>query len=198
MKGMQHYFTHDPNQPDDLRNFAYYFGGHTLQFTSNSGTFSHGHIDPLSHLLINTMPALQGSLLDLGCGWGAMGISLCKAFGLYTTLADVNPRALHCAQLNCQQNGVDCTIVESNCFEQITGKFDTIVLNPPIHAGKEVMWRMFEGAREHLNAGGKFYIVVLEKHGAKSAIKKLNEVFGNCEVLHKKKGEHVLCCTQET
>ncbi|MCL2532190.1 MAG: class I SAM-dependent methyltransferase, partial [Oscillospiraceae bacterium] len=175
---MQHYFTHDPTMPDDLRNFAYYFGGHTLWFTSNSGTFSHGHVDPLSHLLINTMPAPQGTLLDLGCGWGAMGISLAKAHSLQTTLADVNPRALHCAELNCQANEVDCTIIQSDCLDQITGMFDTIVLNPPIHAGKEVMWRMFDGAHEHLNPGGKFYIVVLEKHGAKSTMRKLGEVFG--------------------
>jgi len=191
---MQHYFTNNDNLPNDLRSFAYYFGGHALQFTSNSSTFSHGHVDPLSHLLINTMPAPQGNLLDLGCGWGAMGISLCKAYGLYTTLADINPRALHCAELNCRQNDVDCTIVQSDCFANITGTFDLIVLNPPIHAGKDVMWRMFDGAAEHLNPGGRFYIVVLEKHGAKSAMRKLTESFGNCEVLHKKKGEYVLSC----
>ncbi|MCL2446792.1 MAG: methyltransferase [Oscillospiraceae bacterium] len=191
---MQHYFTNNDNLPDDLRSFAYYFSGHTLRFTSNSGTFSHGHVDPLSHLLINTMPPVQGRLLDLGCGWGAMGISLCKAHNLYTTLADVNPRALHCAELNCRQNDVNCTIIQSDCFDQISGTFDTIVLNPPIHAGKEVMWRMFGGAFEHLNPSGKFYIVVLEKHGAKSVMRKLSEIFGSCEMLYKKKGEYVLCC----
>ena len=194
IEDMQHYFTHDPNMPDDLRTFAYYFGGQQLRFTSNSGTFSHGHVDPLSHLLINTMPPVQGSLLDLGCGWGAMGIGLAKAYDAQATLADVNPRALHCAELNCRQNDVDCAIIESDCFDEIAGKFDTIVLNPPIHAGKDVVWRMFDGAAEHLNLGGKFYIVVLEKHGAKSAMRKLSEVFGSCEVLYKKKGEHVLCC----
>jgi len=193
---MTHYFTNDPNLPDDLRTFPYYFGGHKLQFTSNSGMFSHGHVDHLSDLLMRTIPPLQGTLLDLGCGYGAIGVSLGKAYGLSVTLADCNERALHCAEINANFNDVKRECLSSDCFDNIPGKFDAITLNPPIHAGKDVVYRMFEQSTDHLNEGGKFYIVMLEKHGAKSAIKKLIEIYGHCEVLYKKKGETVFCCTK--
>ena len=192
---MNHYFINDPDMPDDFRSFPYYFGGHSFRFTSNSGVFSHGHVDPLSDLLIRTVPPLSGSLLDIGCGYGAIGISLGKAQSLAVTLADVNPRALHCAEINARDNHVLCEILQSDCFDNIPGRFDAIALNPPIHAGKEVVWRMFEQSIDHLNSGGAFYIVILEKHGAKSAIKKLIEIYGHCGILYKKKGEYILCCT---
>jgi len=82
----------------------------------------------------------------------------------------------------------------SDCFENISDKFDTITLNPPIHAGKDVVFRMFEEAAAHLNPGGAFYAVMLEKHGAKSARRKLVEVFLACEALYHKKGAYVFCC----
>ena len=191
---MSHYFINDPNLPNDFRTFPYHFGGHVFRFTSNSGVFSHGHIDPASDLLIRTVPKLSGNVLDLGCGYGAIGISLCKAYGLTATLADINPRALCCAEINCRDNGVKCETLTSDGFENIPGKFDAITLNPPIHAGKDVVWRMFEQSVDHLNPGGAFYVVMLEKHGAKSAMKKLSEIYGCCELLYKKKGETVFCC----
>ena len=194
---MSHYFIDDPNLPDDFRSFAYFFAGHKFTFTSNSGVFSPGHVDPESDLLIRTVPPLAGSLLDLGCGYGAIGIALCKAYDLSLTLADVNPRALFCAEINCRENGVKANILTSDCFSQINDKFDAITLNPPIHAGKDVIYAMFEQAARHLNEGGALYVVMLEKHGAKSAAKQLAEVFGVCDILHKRKGEFVFRCFEK-
>jgi 16S rRNA (guanine1207-N2)-methyltransferase len=189
-----HYFIDDPTLPDDFKHFAFYFHNLSFKFTSNSGVFSHGHVDPESDLLLRQIPPLQGTLLDLGCGCGVIGIALCKAYNLSITLADVNPRALKCAEINCQINDVKANILSSDGFEQIPDKFNTITLNPPIHAGKKVLHRLFAGAKEHLAEGGAFYIVILEKHGAKITARHLQEVFGVCEVLYKKKGEYVLRC----
>ena len=193
---MSHYFINDETLADDFRGFRYYFAGHCLALTSNSGVFSPGHVDPESDLLIRTVPPLRGSLLDLGCGYGVIGIALCKAYGLSLTLADVNPRALRCAEINCRDNGVKAEILSSDCFENIPGAFDAITLNPPIHAGKEIMYRMFEEAIEHLSPGGALYVVMLEKHGAKSAAQKLVELAGQCDILYKKKGEYVFAATK--
>ena len=195
-----HYFTDDPNLEDDPRTFTYYYGEHALRLTSNSGVFSHGHVDPATDLLLKHIPSLRGSLLDLGCGCGVIGVALAKAYGLQVTLADVNPRALACAEINCRENGVRAEIVQSDCFEAITascadgGRFDTITLNPPIHAGKEIVYNMFEGAAKHLKPGGGFYAVMLDKHGAQSAAARLGGIFGVCGTLYKKKGCRVFFC----
>jgi len=201
MPTQSHYFIDDQNLPDDPRTFTYYYKEHALRITTNSGVFSHGHVDEATDLLIKSIPPWErgplregGSLLDLGCGCGVAGIALGKAYNLRVTMADVNPRALACAGRNCRENGLRAELVLSDCFESIPGHFDTIVLNPPIHAGKEVVRRMFEGAAEHLAPGGGFYVVMLDKHGAKSAAAQLGALFGACGTLYKKKGCRVLFC----
>jgi len=191
-----HYFTDSPDLPDDPRTFTYYYKDHALRLTSNSGVFSHGHVDEATDLLLKNIPALQegGSLLDLGCGYGAIGVALGKAYGLQVTMADVNPRALACAEINCRENGVEAGIVQSDCFEGITESFDTITLNPPIHAGKAIVYCLFEDAAKNLNPGGGFYVVMLDKHGAAGAADHLRGIFGVCESLYRKKGLRVLRC----
>jgi len=189
-----HYFTDDPNLSDDPRSFTYYYKEHALRLATNSGVFSHGHVDEATDILLKQIPPLRGTLLDLGCGCGVIGIALAKAYDLQVTLADVNPRALACARLNCRENGVAAEIVQSDGFEALTGSFDTITLNPPIHAGKEIVYRMFEGVSKHLEPGGGFYAVMLDKHGAGRAAARLGEVFGACGTIYKKKGLRVFYC----
>jgi len=194
MPTQSHYFTDDPNLPDDPRTFTYYYKEHVLRLTSNSGVFSHGHVDEATDVLLKNIPALRGSLLDLGCGCGVIGVALGKANDLQVTMADVNSRALACAKMNCLENDVQAEIVRSDCFENMYGAFDTITLNPPIHAGKEIVYRMFDEAAKHINPGGSFYVVMLEKHGAASAAAHLRGIFDACETLYRKKGLRVLRC----
>jgi len=191
-----HYFTDDPNLPDDPRAFTYYYKDQVLRLQSNSGLFSHGHVDEATDILLKNMPPLQkdSSLLDLGCGCGVIGVALGKAYDLQVTMADVNPRALACAKINCRANGLETEIVQSDCFENILDSFDTITLNPPIHAGKEITNRMFEEAAKHLNPGGGFYVVMLDKHGAAGAGARLAGIFEACATLYRKKGLRVLRC----
>lgn len=147
-------------------------------------------------LLLHTMPKRTGRFLDLGCGYGVIGIVMGKVYGLEVTMADSNGRALRCAQQNCEANQVKAQIIQSDCFQNISQSFDTIALNPPIHAGKAVMYAMYEGAYAHLNAGGRFYVVIQKKHGAESTVKKLTEIFHHCDTLYKKKGYYILACTK--
>ena len=192
---MRHYFSAEAPVSSRPQGFTYRYKSHTYAFTTDMGVFSVGKMDEGTDLLLQQIPALSGKLLDMGCGFGAIGIILAKEYGLELTLSDINPRAIELTRENCERNGVDAIqIVLSDKFEQIHDCYDTIVINPPIHAGKQVVFSLYEGALGHLNEGGKLYIVIRKKHGAESSIKHINQIFGNCNILHKKKGVYVLCC----
>ena len=191
---MSHYFIEDKNLKHELATVEYYFKENKFTFTTDAGLFSKDHIDPATEILLNAIPPLSGSLLDLGCGYGVIGIVLAKSYRLKLTQADVNGAAVALTVKNAKANGVVTQAVQSDCFESIPDTFDTITLNPPIHAGKAVTYRMYEDSITHLNPGGKFYIVTLKKHGAESTEAKLESVYGNCETIYKKKGVYVFCC----
>ncbi len=194
---MPQYFEYDASLAPDRRSFSYYFGSERFAFQSDSGLFSAGHMDEGTNALLHCVAPFTGSLLDLGCGWGGVGVVLGR---LYTpaaiTMADINPKALELAQLNCEANGVHACLTLSDGFAALEGSFDVIALNPPIHAGKETVYALYEGAKTHLKEQGAFYVVILKKHGAQSTISKLTELFGGCETLLQKKGLFVLRCVR--
>lgn len=190
---MSHYFTPAPLLPHDERVIDYELFGERFSFVTDAGVFSRDGVDHATDILLRTLPDLSGTLLDLGCGFGCAGIVLVKRFGVTLWQTDVNPRAVELTKRNCERNGVVSTVLVSDCFEAVPQAFDAIVLNPPIHAGKAVTYRMYEEAPAHLNPGGCLYVVTLQKHGAESTRTKLANVFGSCETLYKKKGVFVLC-----
>jgi len=173
----------------------YSFRDHDFIFVTDAGVFSKDHADPATDLLLKTIPPLSGSLLDMGCGYGIIGIVLAKAYGLVLSQADVNPLAVDLTRLNARQNGVESNVFLSDGFREIPGTFDAIAVNPPIHAGKAVTYKMYEDAATRLNPGGCLYVVTLKKHGAESTREKLMSVFGDCEALYKKKGTYVFRCS---
>ena len=191
---MSHYFIEDQELEHRIEEFTYYFGSHRFQFQSDAGVFSPGHVDPATDLLLHQLPVLTGEVLDLGCGWGPVGTVLGKLYpeSVRITMADINGRALALAQRNSQINGVEAVCVLSNGFQALEGSFDAVVLNPPIHAGKTVVFGLYEGAFAHLREGGRLFVVIQKKHGAESTITRLEELFGSCEILYRKKGMYVL------
>ena len=193
---MSHYFIEDKTLEHDIKKIEYFYFGNNFSFTTDSGVFSKDHIDPATSLLLSCIPALSGSLLDMGCGYGCIGIVLAKTYGVRLTQADVNQSAVDLTKLNCAENGVKSDVILSNLYENITGTFDTITINPPIHAGKSVVYEMFDGAFSRLNSGGRLYVVTLRKHGAESTRAKLEGLFGNCDAIYKKKGYYVFCCVR--
>ena len=198
---MSHYFTNEENLKENPRIISYEFGGKAFKFHTNSGVFSPEKVDFASNLLVESIvkdienhKINAEKMLDLACGYGPIGIILGKNFNCDITMCDVNRRALDLAKVNCKESGVNAEIFESDGFSQVAGKFDVITLNPPIRAGKEVYYKMYEDASKHLSLGGKFYIVIQKKHGANSTIARLSEIFKSFKTLYKKKGYYVLAC----
>ena len=166
---------------------------HEFIFFSRRGLFSYNEIDVNSLILIENIPKIEGKLLDLGCGFGAIGIVLAKINPLIClTGCDINRIAIEMAKKNAALNGVKAKYIFSDCFDGVDGFFDAIVLNPPIHAGKEVMFKMFKQAKQHLAQNGAFYIVIQKKHGAVSSLRFLQENYEYCEIVYKKKGVYVV------
>ena len=192
---MNHYFIENRELLTNERLLELDIFDAKYKFLSNNGLFSCDKVDEASITLLKNIPSIEGKLLDLGCGYGTLGIVLAKTYGVALTMADINPVALEYAEKNAKLNGVAAIFLHSDSFSNITEKFDNIVLNPPIHAGKEVMYRMYEEAAAHLNSNGSLYIVIQKKHGAETTLVKLKEVFAQVDVLYKKKGCYVVSGT---
>jgi len=192
---MSHYFIENKALLTDERTLELDIFDTGFKFLTNNGLFSCDKIDDASVTMLKNLPPLSGTLLDLGCGYGVLGITLAKKYSLSLTMADVNGIALDYATRNAKINGVHSNAVLTNCFDNITDIYDNIVLNPPIHAGKDIMYRMYEEAARHLTHSGSLYIVIYKKHGAESTIIKLQEIYDNVNVLYKKKGCYVVQAT---
>lgn len=194
-----YYFTARPESAHEERRFRAVFGGRTLAFETDAGVFSRQHIDPGSELLCKALPPeLAGRVLDMGCGWGAMTVMTLAAHpDVQMTMADVNERALALAVRNVAANGMQAEALLSDGFERVEGTFDAVITNPPIRAGKAVIYKMFEDARAHLVPGGALYLVIRKQQGAPSALKFLRELYGSAEVIERDGGYWVIRCVKE-
>lgn len=199
-----HYYTNQPNSKSQEKHFSYVLKRFTFQFASDNGVFSKNTIDFGSQLLIESYevpPHLaQGKLLDVGCGYGPMGLSFAKAYPeMSVEMVDVNERAMDLAKRNAEANGIqNVTIHESNTYDNVYAKdYSVIISNPPIRAGKEVVHRILAEAYDHLIEEGQLVIVIQKKQGAPSAQKKMQEVFGNVERIALDKGYWILVSTKE-
>ena len=195
---MEHYFTSDPTVKSEERTIEYEIKGKELIFISDNGVFSKNHIDSATDLLLKTIyDEVHGKILDVGCGYGTIGITLATNNKVEeVTMIDINHRALELSKRNSIKNKVDdkIKVLESNGFEQIKEKYDAIITNPPIRAGKSVIYQIYNDAKDHLVEAGALYIVINKKHGAPSTIKYLEGLFENVEVLDKKAGFNVIKC----
>lgn len=195
---MGQYFTND-DLKSELKEFDVSLMGVKLSLMSDNGVFSKRGVDFGTRVLLDSLPKemLEEPLLDVGCGYGPIGLSIAKSLGIETHLIDVNRRALHLTELNAKRNDVhNVHIYESDCYSNVDSniKFRTIVTNPPIRAGKKVVYEILFGARFHLANDGNLFIVVRKEQGAKSMHRDLSE-FYNVEILTKEKGYFVFRCT---
>lgn len=193
---MDHYFTNNQNLKSEIKTLSYSHAGYDYVFLSDNGVFSKEHIDYGSKLLLETFLKNyknSSSVLDVGCGYGFMGIVIAKELQSNVTMIDVNKRALHLTERNLNENKISAKVIESNGYENINDKYDVIITNPPVRAGKQVLLDILIGAKEHLNDNGELWYVLRKDHGAKSMMKILNEHY-QVETIEKSKGFYIFCC----
>ena len=199
-----HYYTKNPESISQQKHWTYRLKGNTLSFTSDNGVFSKHTVDFGSELLVESYDIPEqfqrASLLDIGCGYGTMGLAYGKAYPeLSIEMIDVNERALVLAQENAKKNGIhNVDIHESNLYDSVKkSQYEIIISNPPIRAGKIVVHTILEKAYDYLAENGQLVIVIQKKQGAPSAQKKMEEVFGNCERIQWDKGYWILVSTKD-
>ena len=192
----EYYYTSTPTSAHEARSFRAVFAGRVLAFDTDAGVFSKQHVDPGSELLCSALPDdLSGDVLDMGCGWGAMTVlTLARFPKLNVTMADVNERALSLAVANVEKNHMQARAVLSDGFERIEGMFDAVITNPPIRAGKAVIYKMFEDAKAHLKPGGMLVLVIRKQQGAPSALKFLKTLYRKAEVIARDGGYWIIRC----
>lgn len=195
---MEHYYSQNPSVSHDENKISYKLNDAELEFITDAGVFSKKRVDFGSDLLINSVPQITGEILDIGCGYGTIGISLSRLNPTSTvTMIDINERAVDLTKRNINLNNANnAKVLQSDGFANVDGKFDVIVSNPPIRTGKKVIYPIFEQSINYLNTNGSIYIVIQKKQGSKSAFDKLESIFGNCEVINKDAGYWILKSTK--
>lgn len=192
----EHYYTQSPTSDFNTYNITYNINKHSISLKTADGVFCKHSVDFGSDLLIAAVAKQEQPecLLDIGCGYGVVGISLGTIFDCSVTMCDINERAISLAKEN--SKNIKANVFQSDGFEKVNSAFDVIVTNPPIRAGKSVYYQWFDKSIEHLNDGGRFYCVIQKKQGAPSAMRHLEEIYGNCEVIAKDKGYYIIKCVK--
>ena len=193
---MGQYFTNE-NLPSNVKSTFCVVKGHKFTFLTDNGVFSKDGLDFGSRLLLESIPLEEvgARVLDMGCGYGVFGIVLNKVLHVSVDMVDVNLRAMHLARRNIGENDCDnISVFESNCYSNVTSKYNTIITNPPIRAGKKIVYEIVMNAKKYLEPGGKLFLVIRKEQGAKSLISDLKNIY-DVEILEKKKGFFVLKCS---
>ncbi|MBR5997317.1 MAG: class I SAM-dependent methyltransferase [Bacilli bacterium] len=198
---MIHYFDENPTLESNVKEIKFSLYGQNYAYYTDNGVFSKSQIDQGSYILLKVILPLQlsGRILDLGCGYGPIGLTIAQnSKEARVDLADINSRALALASKSGERLNLNnrVTFLHSDIFEKIEGPYDSIVVNPPIRAGKVVTYRMYSESKQYLIDGGSLYVVIRRKQGAESALKYIETVFENVSVLHKEKGYWIIKATK--
>jgi len=187
----EHYYSEEPQSVLRVRDVELKLkNGHVYKFKSPSGVYSFGKVDKATEILINHCENISGKVLDIGCGYGVIGITLKKENpSIELFMSDVNKRAVEFAKINAKDNNIQADIRQGNLYEPWEGYlFDHIISNPPIVAGKEVWMKLIEGAFQHLKDGGTLQLVAYHNKGGERIKNYMKEIFGNAEDVWKEGG----------
>lgn len=193
-----HYFTSKPSADKNEKKIEARLKGQQMTFTTDAGVFSRDRVDFGSKVMIEAIDERAfstGEVLDVGCGYGPVGLSLAKANpSLHIDMIDVNERALELAKKNAELNGVsNVSIFLSSIYDQVEKQtYGAVISNPPIRAGKQTVHKIITDAKEHLADNGVLIIVIQKKQGAPSAKKVMEEIYGNVTRIGLDKGYWVL------
>lgn len=193
---MGQYFSNE-KLPSNVRKCEEFILNRNFTFYTDNGVFSKDGLDFGSRLLLECIPIEEvgANILDVGCGYGVLGIVINKITKSSVDMVDVNLRAIHLAERNIKENNCsNIRVFESDCYSNVDKKYSCIITNPPIRAGKKVVYEILMNGINYLEKNGVLFFVIRKEQGAKSLISDLKRVY-NIEVLERKKGFFIIKCT---
>ncbi len=194
---MSHYYSQNVENEVESReiSFEVIIRDKTYNFASDNGVFSKDFLDRGTKILLDSLNLNeQKESLDIGTGYGIIGIFLYREFNHRVDMIDINDRALRLAKANALNNHAKVNVFSSDFFESVTKKYDYIVTNPPIRIGKTKLYEFYQNTPKFLKENGEFILIINKKHGALSTIEKLKTIYSKVEIINKKSGFYVLKC----
>ena len=185
---MEHYYSRKQKSSLKIKKIICAIGGEKFEFFTSGGIFSKDRIDKGTLVLAESMfMEKDAKVLDIGCGMGVLGIAAARIFQANVVMSDVNERAVMLARKNIKLNNVDCKIFQGSLYEKITDNdFDLVLSNPPQTAGKNICFELIEQSKNFLRKGASLQLVARHNKGGKTLSRKMQDVFGNVEVIAKK------------
>ncbi|MDE7263466.1 MAG: methyltransferase [Anaeroplasmataceae bacterium] len=197
-----YYYEKQEDLHSNPNSFDFYFRNEHFKFHTDDGVFSKGYIDYGSFALLKAFVpnSLENPVLDMGAGYGPLGIVISRLYHKEIYQCEINERAYHLMIKNIQEN--QCENIHpfhSNLYEALPEGiiFSSIVTNPPIRAGKQIIYAIYEGAYDRLSDGGELWVVIQKKQGAPSSKTFIENLFGNCSIIARDKGYYILKAVKE-
>lgn len=198
MNNNYHYYqSNQDGLHSNPSSYKFNFRNNSFIFNTDDGVFSKNYIDYGSFALLKAFIPndLDAPILDMGAGYGPIGIVLSKLYQKEVHMCEINERAYILLNKNIKDNNaLLCKSYHSDLYKELNEdlRFSTIVTNPPIRAGKHVIYAIYEGAYNRLLTNGELWVVIQKKQGAPSSKDYLNNLFGNCEIITRDKGYYIL------
>jgi len=192
------YFTNNENLKSDIKTIQFNIFDETYFLYSDNGVFSKDGVDYGTRLLLETLPMsnMKGKVLDVGCGYGPIGLTVKRRTNCEVDMVDVNLRALHLTELSATKNKLNVNVYESDAYTNVEGTYNCIITNPPIRAGKKKVYEILIGAYDYLKNDGSLWFVMRKDQGVKSTLKDIENYY-NLSIESKKKGFFVVCATKK-
>lgn len=192
---MEHYYSKETNTESNPKDFKFNFKNIEFTFKTDNAVFSKEYIDYGSFVMLNNFVPndIDLPILDMGSGYGPIGIVISRLYNKNVVMVEINERAYNLSLENIKRNNANAKAYNSNLYDEIDDMiFSSIVTNPPIRAGKNTVFEIYDKAYTHLALNGELWVVIQKKQGAPSSKAHLEELFGNCEIVKRDRGYYIL------
>ena len=187
---MEHYFTNNEDLESKIKEINYNILDKKFTFYTDLGVFSKDKVDYGTDLLLKTYLNNHNEsfkVLDVGCGYGVIGLVIESITNSKVDMIDINKRSVHLSKMNIKKFGSNNNVFYSDAYSEVNDTYDIVITNPPIRVGNDKLLEILIDAKKHLNEKGELWYVIRKDQGGITIMKKLESIY-NIEIKEKKKG----------